>query len=158
MSLLQPVKRAKRPSLWLQEALAREPVAETVEPLSGGHHADVCIVGGGYTGLWTALQIKRLDSSVDVTLLEADVCGSGASGRNGGFATSWWQKLSFLIDRYGEEEGMRLARESAAAVVAIGQVCADYGIDADFRSGGVLITATAPAHVGAWSDVVRATR
>ena len=63
----------------------------------------------------------------------------GASGRNGGFATSWWQKLSSLIETYGEEEGMRLARESAAAVAAIGRVCADYGIDADFRPGGVLI-------------------
>ena len=148
MSLLQPVTRARRRSLWLLEALAREPEAEIVEPLSGGHRIDVCIVGGGYTGLWTALQIKWLDPSVDV-LLEADICGSGASGRNGGFVTSWWEKLGSLVDKYGEEEGMRLARESAAAVAAIGQVCTDYGIDADFRPGGVLHTATAPAHIGA---------
>src|SRR5215211_2171003 len=158
MSLLQPVKRARRRSLWLQEALAREPEAESVEPLSGGHRTDVCIAGGGYTGLWTALQIKWLDPSVDVILLEADICGSGASGRNGGFVTSWWEKLETLIDKYGEEEGMRLARESAASVTSIGRVCADYGIDADFRPGGVLNTATAPAHVGAWNDAVRATR
>src|SRR5918997_2291344 len=84
MSLLLPVKRARRRSLWLQEALAREPEAETVEPLSGGHRTDVCVVGGGYTGLWTALQIKWLDPSVEVMLLEADICGGGASGRNGG--------------------------------------------------------------------------
>src|SRR5215211_3385349 len=148
MSLLQPVRRAKRRSLWLQEALAHEPEGAMVEPLSGAYRTDVCIVGGGYTGLWTALQIKWLDSSVDVMLLEADICGGGASGRNGGFATSWWQKLSSLIEKYGEDEGMRLVRESAAAVSAIGQVCADHGIDADFRPGGVLITATAPAHIG----------
>ena len=148
MSLLQPVKRARRRSLWLQEALAREPEAESVEPLSGGHRTDVCIVGGGYTGLWTALQIKWLDPSVEVMLLEADICGGGASGRNGGFATSWWQKLGSLIEKYGEDEGMRLARESAAAVAAIGRVCSDYGIDADFRPGGVLNTATATAHIG----------
>jgi glycine/D-amino acid oxidase-like deaminating enzyme len=158
MSLLQPVKRARRRSLWLQEALAREPEAETVEPLSGGHRTDVCIVGGGYTGLWTALQFKWLDPSVEVMLLEADICGGGASGRNGGFATSWWEKLNSLVEKYGEDEGMRLARESAAAVAAIGRACADYRIDTDFRPGGVLITATAPAHIGAWNDAVRATR
>src|SRR5215213_3431495 len=158
MSLLQPVKRARRRSLWLQEALAREPDAEIVEPLSGGYRTDVCIVGGGYTGLWTALQIKWLDPSVDVVLLEADICGSGASGRNGGFVTSWWEKLNSLVSKYGEEEGMRLAGESAAGVAAIGRVCADHGIDADFRPGGVLITATASSHVGAWNKALRATR
>src|ERR671916_814886 len=98
MSRLQPVRRAKQRSLWLQEALALETELDVTEPLSGGHRADVCIVGGGYTGLWTALQLKWLDPSVDVMLLEADICGSGASGRNGGFATSWWEKLGLLID------------------------------------------------------------
>ncbi|MDQ3226805.1 MAG: FAD-binding oxidoreductase [Chloroflexota bacterium] len=158
MSLLQPVTRAKQRALWLQEALAMEPDAESAEPLSGSHRADVCVVGGGYTGLWAALQIKWLDSSVDVMLVEADICGGGASGRNGGFVTSWWSKLTSLIDVYGEEEGVRLARESAAAVVAIGTLCAEHGIDADFRPGGVLVTATAPAHRGAWDEAVRATR
>jgi glycine/D-amino acid oxidase-like deaminating enzyme len=158
MSLLQPVKRSRQRSLWLQEALTREPEAERVEPLSGAHRTDVCIVGGGYTGLWTALQIKWLDSSVDVTLLEADICGSGASGRNGGIVTGWWEKLPSLIHKYGEEEGMRLARESAAAVVAIGLICADHGIDADFRPGGILHTATAPAQFGAWNEAVQTAR
>jgi glycine/D-amino acid oxidase-like deaminating enzyme len=158
MSLLQPVRRAKTRALWLQEALATEPEAERVEPLSGGHRADVCIVGGGYTGLWTALHIKRLDPSVDVMLLEADICGAGASGRNGGIVSGWWQKVGMLIAKYGEQEGVRLARESGDATAAIGRLCAEHGIDADFRSGGVLITATAPAHVGRWRDAVRLTR
>ena len=158
MSLLQPVRRARQRALWLQEALAREPEAESVEALSGAHRADVCIVGGGYTGLWTALQIKWIDPSVDVMLLEADICGAGASGRNGGFVTSWWSKLGSLVARYGEAEGVRLARESAEGVAAIGRVCAEHGIDADFRAGGVLHAATAPSHLGAWNDAVRETR
>lgn len=58
MSLLQPVRRANQRALWLQEALAIEPEAAFVEPLSGGHRADICIVGSGYTGPWTALHIK----------------------------------------------------------------------------------------------------
>jgi glycine/D-amino acid oxidase-like deaminating enzyme len=158
MSLLQPVRRAKRRALWLDEALAAEPDAELVEPLAGSHRADVCIVGGGYTGLWTALQLKWLDPSVDVMLLEADLCGAGASGRNGGFVTSWWPKLSALIDKYGEREGVRLARESGEAVAAIGRVCQEHGIDADYRAGGRLWTATAPPHMDAWREAVDATR
>ena len=84
MTRLQPVRIAKTRSLWLQEALAAEPDAEHAEPLKGGHTTDVVIIGGGYTGLWTALRIKELDPTVDVMLLEADICGGGASGRNGG--------------------------------------------------------------------------
>jgi glycine/D-amino acid oxidase-like deaminating enzyme len=135
-----------------------EPEAESVEPLTGAHRADVCIVGGGYTGLWTALHIKRHDPSVDVMLLEADLCGAGASGRNGGFITSWWSKLGSLVARYGEEEGVRLARASAQGVAAIGRACAEHGIDADFRTGGVLHTATSPSHLGAWNDAVQQTQ
>lgn len=158
MSLLQPVNRAKQRALWLQEALAIEPEAATTDPLSGGHRADVCVVGGGYTGLWTALHIKWLDPSVDVMLVEADFCGAGASGRNGGFVNGWWEKLPTLVRAYGEDEGVRLAREAAAGVAAIGRACSDHGIDADFRPGGILLTATAPAHVGSWEGAIRATR
>jgi putative aminophosphonate oxidoreductase len=158
MSLLQPVKRAKHRALWLQEALALEPGATSTEPLSGAHRADVCIVGGGYTGLWTALHIKWLDPSVDVMLVEADFCGAGASGRNGGFVNGWWEKLPTLIRTYGEDEGVRLAREAASGVAAIGRICAEYGIDADFRPGGILQTATAPAHVNAWDEAIRVSR
>ncbi len=158
MSLLQPVRRAKRRALWLEEALAMEPSAESTEPISGAHRADVCIVGGGYTGLWTALHIKWLDPSVDVMIVEADICGGGASGRNGGFVTSWWSKLGSLIEKYGEEEGVRLARESGDAVAAIGNFCQEHNIDADFRHAGLLVAATAPAQVGSWDEAVRLTR
>ena len=66
-------------------------------PLSGTHTTDVCIVGGGYTGLWTALRIQKLDPSVSVTIVEARYCGSGASGRNGGMLGAWWAKLGTLL-------------------------------------------------------------
>lgn len=154
MSMLQPVLRPRRRPFWLEEALAREPGAERVEPLSGLVKADVCLVGGGYTGLWTALHLKELEPSLDVVLLEADLCGSGASGRNGGFATTWWPKLGALIRLAGEEEGLRLARASSEAVAAIGALCQQYGIDADYRPGGRLWTATSPAHVDSWASAV----
>jgi glycine/D-amino acid oxidase-like deaminating enzyme len=158
MSLLQPVRRAHTRSLWLQEALAGEPEAEHVEPLSGSHRVDICIVGGGYTGLWTALQLKWAEPSLDVMLLEADICGAGASGRNGGFASSWWSKIGTLIRNYGEEEGVRLAKASAEGVAAIGKLSEQHDIDSDFQPRGVIITATAPAHIGMWDDAISTTR
>src|SRR2546422_8735268 len=86
MSSQPPVR-----SLWLQEALAED---ETNAPrLQGDVRADACIVGGGYTGMWTALRLKEIDPTLDVALVEADVCGGGASGRNGGVGLSWWAEV-----------------------------------------------------------------
>ncbi len=156
MVRLQPVHQAETRSLWLQEALALEPEAEQVTPLSGSHKTDVCIVGGGYTGLWTALRIKELDPSVDVMILEADICGSGASGRNGGLVLGWWYKLKNLIGVCGEEEGVRLARAATAAVDDIGIFCQTNNINAYYRKAGWLHTATTPLHDHSWEETVTA--
>jgi len=154
MTNLQPVLPAKTRSLWLQEALALEPDAESVEPLIGSHRTDVCIVGGGYTGLWTALRIKELDPSIDVTILEADICGGGASGRNGGLALGWWYKLPFLLRICGEDEALRLVKAASRAVSEIGEFCREHGIDAHFVQSGILKTATTPLHLGSWETGV----
>lgn len=155
MTRLQPVRLGGNRSLWWEEALAAEPDAGRGEPLAGRHRVDICIIGGGYTGLWTALRIKELDPSAEVTLLEADLCGSGASGRNGGLTLSWWPKLTSLVARYGEEEALRLCRASEQAVSAIGAFCEAHGVDAHFRQAGWLWTATTPLHAGAWEKAIR---
>ena len=140
-------------SLWLQEALRAENGVESQELLED-LTADVCIVGGGYTGLWTALRIKELEPDTDVVVVEQDICGGGPSGRNGGFALTWWSKIPTLIKRVGEEEAIRLAKASEDAVAEIGAFCEREGVDAQFRKGGWLWTATSPAQVGAWSSSV----
>jgi putative aminophosphonate oxidoreductase len=136
-------------SLWLQEALRAEDGIESQELLDDTN-ADVCIVGGGYTGLWTALRIKELEPGADVVVVEQDICGGGPSGRNGGFALTWWSKFQTLSKRVGDEEAVRLARASEAAVTEIGEFCEREGVDAHYHQGGWLWTATAPAQVGAW--------
>jgi putative aminophosphonate oxidoreductase len=136
-------------SLWLQEALLDEETAETPELLET-IEADVCIVGGGYTGLWTALRIKELQPDASVVLLEADICGGGPSGRNGGFALSWWPKIETLQKRLGKEESLRLVKASESAIAEIGEFCAREGVDAHFHQGGWLWTATSPAQIGSW--------
>jgi putative aminophosphonate oxidoreductase len=140
-------------SLWLQEALRAEDGVESQELLEDTK-ADVCIVGGGYTGLWAALRVKELEPSADVVVIEQDICGGGPSGRNGGFALTWWSKVSTLIKRVGEEEAIRLARASDDAVSEIGAFCEREGIDAHYHQGGWLWTATSPAQVGAWEASV----
>lgn len=140
-------------SLWLDEAL--DGVADA-PPLEGKVRADVCICGGGYSGLWTAIRLKELEPSLEVVLVEADVCGGGASGRNGGFVLSWWHKFVSLEKLCGTEEAVRLARECQAAVDEIGAFCAGHGIDAHYGRRGWLWTATAPAQVGAWAPTVEA--
>ena len=150
MPLLQPVRIASKRSLWLEEALERERPS-LAEPLAGSLTADVAIIGGGYTGLWTALRIKEMAPETDVVILEADICGGGASGRNGGLVLGWYAKLKGLIAVCGEEEGVRLAQAAAAAVDEIGDFCAANGIDAHFRKNGLLSVATNPKHVRDWS-------
>jgi putative aminophosphonate oxidoreductase len=150
------VHKAATRSLWLQEALALEPDAEQALPLSGSHKTDICIIGGGYTGLWTALRIKELDPSVDVMILEADICGGGASGRNGGLVLGWWYKLKNIVGVCGEEEGIRFAHAAADAVNEIGSFCEANNINAYYRKAGWLHTATTPLHDGTWDDMVEA--
>lgn len=138
-------------SLWLEEALAGEEAAPVLE---GTERADVCIVGGGYTGLWAALRLKELEPSIDVALIEADVCGGGASGRNGGFVLSLWPKFHALCEQGSTEDALWLARSSAEGIGAIGAFCAEHGIEAGFRQAGWLWAATNAAQVGSWTATV----
>ena len=141
-------------SLWLEEALTD---AEDVPRLEGDERADICIVGGGFTGLWTAIRLKEHDPALDVVLVEADVCGSGASGRNGGFVLTWWAKFGTLKKVCGGDEAIRLARASAQAVDGIGAFCVEHGIDAHYRRDGWLWAATSGAQLGAWEETLAAT-
>ena len=138
-------------SLWLEEALT---AAEDAPRLEGDERADICIVGGGFTGLWTAIRLKEHDPSLDVVLVEADVCGAGASGRNGGFVLTWWAKFGTLKKVCGGDEAIRLARASAQAVDGIGAFCAEHGIDAHYRRDGWLWAATSEAQLGAWEETL----
>ncbi len=69
------------PSFWLEQLPERPRRAR----LEGGHEADVCIVGAGFTGLWTAYELLQADPQLEVVVLEAEYVGFGASGRNGGW-------------------------------------------------------------------------
>ena len=139
-------------SHWLTEAGL--PPDDAAPALEGDARADVCIIGGGFCGLWTAIRLKERDPSIDIVIVEQGLCGSGASGRNGGFVLSWWAKFGSLCKICPSDEAARLARASADAVGEIGRFCADHGIDAHYRGDGWLWAANNAHQVGSWDALV----
>ena len=142
---------------WLREALAAEGPRPSVAtpPVEPGDHFDVAIVGGGYTGLWTAWWLLEQQPGIRVAVLERAVCGGGPSGRNGGFLHGWWDQAPYLVERFGPEVAMRLAWLVDESVGAIGEWCGQHGVDAWFRRGGYLRVSASPSQDGEWRAAVR---
>jgi len=122
--------------------------------LAGDIRVDVAIIGGGFVGLWTAIQLKQLDPSCRVAILEKSRCGEGASGLNGGFVMSWWPKIASLRRLCGDADAVWLADETTRSVATLSSFLDEHGIDAEFVCSGWLWTATTPVHIGAWEKVV----
>jgi glycine/D-amino acid oxidase-like deaminating enzyme len=140
-------------SWWLREALGADP-GEPASPLAADTTADVVILGGGYTGMWTAYHLTELAPGIEVVILEQDICGAGASGRNGGFVNSFWSSLPELCEMFGDGAALRLCRTAEESVAAIGRFCHEHGVDAWFRADGELAIASSEIQVGAWADLV----
>jgi glycine/D-amino acid oxidase-like deaminating enzyme len=138
------------PSLpwWLEEA----PSDPEAEALGGDVDTDVAVVGGGYTGLWTALALKRRDPALRVTVLEAEHVGFGPSGRNGGFLETYWCALARLRSRVGDEGALALARASEGALEAVRQL----GEDVWLKEAGMIEVSASPGQDEAIDEAVRA--
>ena len=139
-------------SHWLQQALAED--RDLAPPLEGTLKADVCIVGGGYLGLWTAIRLKEHQPELDVVVLECDICGGGASGRNSGMLLSMWTKFRALETFRGPQEAAALVKLSTEAVDGIERFCAGHGIDCWFDRVGWIWGATCRPQVGAWDPAL----
>ncbi|MFG3710021.1 NAD(P)/FAD-dependent oxidoreductase [Micromonospora sp. NPDC047730] len=115
-------------------------------PLTGDADADVVIVGAGYTGLWTAYYLAVADPTLRITVLEAQVAGYGASGRNGGWCSALFPtSLPALARRHGRDAAIAMQRALHATVAEVGRVVAAEGIDCDWAYGGtVMLARTAP--------------
>lgn len=137
---------------WIEEA---GPVGEH-PALERDLSADVVIVGGGYTGMWTAWHLLRQEPDVKVVILEADRIGHGPSGRNGGFVEPLWFSLPRLCDRYGDAAAMDIARAAHDSVIQIGRFCEEQGVDAWYRPSGFMQVSAAPAQDGVWDKAVDA--
>ena len=127
--------------------MARSGIPPRRPSLPGSTEADVCIVGAGYTGLWTAYYLNRADPALRIVVLEASFAGYGASGRNGGWVTA---ELPGSRARYAShprgKDGVReLERHLRDTVDEVARVCAAEGIDASLVKGGTLTVATSAA-------------
>ncbi|MFJ3650702.1 NAD(P)/FAD-dependent oxidoreductase [Streptomyces murinus] len=117
------------------------------EPLPGDATADVVIVGGGYTGLWTAYYLKKAAPFLRITVLEQKFCGYGASGRNGGWLYNGIAGRDRYAKLHGKEAAVRLQQAMNDTVDEVIAVAAAEGVDADLHKGGVLEVATTPAQL-----------
>ncbi|MFC7905619.1 NAD(P)/FAD-dependent oxidoreductase [Streptomyces nigra] len=115
------------------------------EPLAGDASADVVIVGGGYTGLWTAYYLKKAVPFLRITVLEQRFCGYGASGRNGGWLYNGVAGRDRYAKLHGHEAAVRLQRAMNDTVAEVVRVAAEEGFDAGIHQGGVLEVARTPA-------------
>ncbi|EQB32183.1 NAD(P)/FAD-dependent oxidoreductase [Sphingobium ummariense] len=139
MSDVRGVDAYRQTSFWLETA------ADDLTPrpsVSGDVTVDVAILGGGFSGLWTAYHLLRDDPSLDVAIVEREIAGYGASGRNGG-----WCSPRFPVDpgpltrTFGVEQARRTILALQASVEEIGAFTAREGVDAHYVAGGLLSVA-----------------
>jgi glycine/D-amino acid oxidase-like deaminating enzyme len=137
-------------SFWLETA------GEDLTPrpsLPGPTRADVAILGAGFTGLWTAYYLLRQDPSLRVVVLESEIAGFGASGRNGAWCNSSYPvSPGELMRRFGKEATRDLLLEMRGAVDEVGKVAEAEGIDAQYFRGGQLRVARGQAQLPAIED------
>ncbi|HVX31274.1 MAG TPA: FAD-dependent oxidoreductase [Nitrolancea sp.] len=108
-------------------------------PLDGSIDVDVAILGAGYTGLWTAYYLKKRDPSLNIAVVEREIAGFGASGRNGGWVTAGLQlSLPRMAERFGYDAARAQHKAMTATVDEVARVIAEEGIDCDFQKSGAL--------------------
>ncbi|MFN8185881.1 MAG: FAD-dependent oxidoreductase [Gaiellales bacterium] len=151
LSFLPPtVTPGLAPPWWLDEALAAEggsdeERAAEAPTLEGELAVDVAVIGGGYTGLWTALALREREPSLSIAVLEQEIVGWGPSGRNGGFVHGFWTQLASLREMLGDADALRLARAGSGIIPAIRTLCERRGADVWLREGGYLKVSAAAA-------------
>jgi glycine/D-amino acid oxidase-like deaminating enzyme len=135
----------RQQSFWLDS------IPESLEPrprLEQDVEADVAIVGAGYTGLWTAWYLKQHDPRLNIVVLESEIAGFGASGRNGGWCSSFLSGIDKWLDDPQHREGaIRLQRQMFDAVAEVGRVAERESIDCHFEQAGALEMAVRPGQM-----------
>ena len=151
-----PSKLPADPSWWFADAMKAE--GEVAPALKGEITADVAIVGGGYTGLWTALALKSRKPQLSVALIEAGLCGSGASGKNGGKAHGYWASLAGIAANLGDDAALSVARAGTLAQDGLRAFATARGRDVWWREAGNLRVSASPAQdakIAAYVDTAK---
>lgn len=143
MTVPRPSVAPSDPSWWFADVMRTE--GAPAAALSGELTVDVAIVGGGYTGLWTALALKARKPGLSVAVIEAGLCGGAASGKNGGKAHGYWSSLQGMSNSIGDDGALAVARAGTMAQDAIRAFATAPGRDVWWRESGNLRVSAAPA-------------
>jgi glycine/D-amino acid oxidase-like deaminating enzyme len=136
---------------WLREALAHpEFRGEPAPALDRDIDADVVVIGGGYTGLWTAWHLVQSSPGIRVVVLERDACGFGPSGRNGGFINGFYDHAGTLVDLFGRAGALDIIDAGARTLTELEAWLHSNRVDAWFRRDGYIGVASSPAQAGGW--------
>lgn len=121
--------------------VARPPAPRRLE-------VDVAIVGGGYTGLWTAYYLREVAPQLSVAVLEREIAGFGASGRNGGWCSALFAASRSTLERTaGRDDAAAMARALSTSVDEVGRVTRTEGIECGFAKGGTVVLARTQAQL-----------
>jgi glycine/D-amino acid oxidase-like deaminating enzyme len=155
-TLSRPSVAPADPSWWFADVMARD--GETSPSLSGEITVDVAVVGGGYTGLWTALALKARKPSLSIALIEAKLCGSGASGKNGAKVHGYWASLAGMSKSIGDDAALAVARAGTLAQDGIRAFATAPGRDVWWREAGNVRVSASPAQdakIASYVDTAR---
>ncbi len=141
-------------SPWFSEAIKNEGNL-VINKLNNNLNTDVCIIGGGFTGLWTALKIKEKNSSIGIIVIEKDLCGSGASGRNGGCMIPQSTKFQGIRDVVGVDDAKKIVVATERAITEIKNFCLENKIDAEIRDDGIFYGVTNKFHIGIFEKLIK---
>jgi len=152
-------------SWWFDEALRFEARASSnggvspvdIKPvvLDRDLDVDVAIVGGGFTGLWTAIILASQSPQLRIALIEAGLCGSGASGKNGGKVHGYWAQLPALSGSLGYEKALAMAQAGTRAQDAIRAYAQQAPLDIQWREGGNIRVSASPSQDAKLASYVR---
>lgn len=128
-------------------------------PLAGSVDVDVAILGAGFSGLWTAYYLLKRQPSLKIAIVEKEIAGFGASGRNGAWCTSQFPtSLEHLGQKYGKSTAVAVNQAMAETVDEVGRVAKAEGLDIDWRKGGAMIVARGPQQLPTVDHEAKATR
>lgn len=146
-------------SYWHDSVAASGDTLERRPALDDDTDADIAIVGGGLTGLWTAWYLLQLEPEARIIVLEKETAGFGASGRNGGWCSALFPRsTASLAATHGREAALAMRRAMIDTVAEVGRAAHDAGIDCDYVRGGTIVYArSAPHEHAARAEVAEAT-